>query len=242
MKKMLILILFIHASFCIAQTPFYLIKGESECTVLYSDCINDLWIDVPQWCEKAEKYEIEAVNCPIWQDPNDKRHIRIVPNHNRLVVFRVSEYKEGKKTTVSDAIVTVIDAPGESFRLSVDGNSSMRNNRIDRNSKITFQTIPDSRFAIEMPNECDYRIDSISVYLSPNGNQPPLHITTLGYDIEKPQPLIEIILPEACFSYPSSSEIYLEIKNVYRKNGEGLLLDSFYRCSLDKRLSRLYLK
>lgn len=240
MKKIIIFILGIHLVFVFSQTqkPFFLPK-EAEISYLYRNCLNDLWLYTPDICE-GSPIEIKVSGATFWQDSTDKRHIKINPSGNKVNI-EIYYYDRNKKVVYWQKLLSVLEIPGFYYHFEVDGNPRYENNRIDKKSKITFLPSPDANFAQNMPNECDYRLESLAIYASA-GDKPPLPIKTMNFDIHKPQGEITIPLPESCFEMGKDTRIFIEIGEVYRMNGQGKLVHEFFRCTLYERIGVFYVK
>lgn len=240
MKGIVIFILCIHFTFVFSQTqkPFFLPK-EEEITHLYRNCLNDLWLYAPDICEDLP-IEIKVLGATFWQDSTDKRHIKINPSGNKVNI-EMYYYDTNKKVVYWQKWLSVFEIPGFYYHFEVDGNPRYENNRIDNNSKITFLPLPDANFARNMPNECDYRLESLQIYASANNN-PPIHIKTMNFDIHKPQGEITISLPESCFEMGKGTRITIEIGEIYRMNGQGKLVYERFRCTLYEKMREFYVK
>lgn len=223
------------------QKPFFLQKEETI-PFLYKDCVNDLWLYTPNLCEDLPFDVKVSADADIWQDSIDKRHIKIVPRGGNTII-ELYHYDGNGKIVFSNTTLRVLETPSITYHFEIDGRwASGENRTIDKNSKITFTPLPDADFVNKLPNESDYRVDSIVIYILPPNNHPPQYITKIGFDIHKRQGPIHIPLPEACFVYGSGTQIYLQVGEIYRMNGQGKLIYEYFRCTLYERIGVFYVK
>lgn len=216
-----------------SQAPFFLQK-EEDISVLYRDCVNDLWLSPQNACE-ALPFKLTVSDATFWQDSIDKRHVKIVPRGIKAKI-EIYYYDKQGKLVYEEQTLKVIDPPGISYHFEVEGKWTSGHNEIDRQSKITFTPLADTEFRRLMPEESDYRVDSMEIYVLPPEFKPPQFIAKIGFDIHKPQQAIDIHLPEACFAYGSGTQVHIQIGELYRTSGQGELVHEYFRCTLYERL------
>ncbi len=221
------------------QNPFFLQKG-TECEVLYSEYVNDVWLFTPDICEDLP-FDVKLFNVDtFWQDSIDKRHLKIIPRGSKTKIEMHYYDTDGKKVFL-EKVLLVVSPPNLMFHFEVDGKWEGPI-RIDKNSNITFSILNDPDFTRLMGSQIDYRVDSIEIYILPPNNSPPEYIKTIGFDINQPQSILSILLPPKCFAYGSGTIIYAEVGTVYRRNEKGELLAFFVRNNRYDKTGTFYVK
>ncbi len=202
---------------------------------LYRNCVNELRIASPQIATNPENYWLEVSEYDtLLTDEDDRQRLLIIP-HNYSVTLKLCRTGPDGKTIKSFTKIKVLEPPGVSYVFEVDGKRTERPN-IDKNTKITFKILPDSDFAQRMPEETDYRIDSLTIYLQPSETQPPFMVKKMGFSIDKPQMEKVIALPDQCFEHGKGSKIFIEAGEIYRLNAAGQLIYLPYRGSVYDRV------
>ena len=217
------------------------ITFEVENPFLYRNCVNELRIVSPQIATAPENYWLEVSGYDtLLTDKDDRQRLLIIP-HNYSVTLKLCRIGQDGKTIKSFIKIKVLEPPGVSYVFEVDGKRTERPN-IDKNTKITFKILPDSDFAERMPEETDYRIDSLKIYLQPSDTQPPFMIKKMGFSIDKPQTEKVIALPDECFVYGKGSKILINAGETYRLNAAGQLIYIPFRGTLYDRVQLLEVK
>lgn len=220
MKYLVVLLLCISFMKLYSQSPFF-VQKQDVIHALYRNCVNDLWINTPDMCEEIS-FRLTISDATFWQDSINKRHIKVIPRGNHANI-EIVYYDGNGKTVNSTTRLDVMDIPIVNYRFEIDGKPAVRDEKIDIQSKLTLTLEPDLNFEKNLPNECDYRLNEIEIYVS-NENYPPQHVKKLAFDIHQPQSTLDISLPETCFSKGSGSKIMLEIHEFYRLNSQGELV------------------
>lgn len=196
---------------------------DTETPFLYRNCINELRIVSPRMGVPPENYRIELSDGDtLLTDNDDPQRMLIIPR-NYSVTFRLCRTNPDGETVKSFTKLKVLEPPVVSYVFEVDGRRS-ENVLIHKGSRVSFRILADSDFSERMPEETDYRIDSVRVYLQ-SERLPPRLMRKYAFSVlNPPQYRYEIPLPEECFQNESGSRIYIEAGELYRLNAAGQLI------------------
>jgi len=201
---------------------FEVVKPEIVVTsaavqILYSECGNDLNIDVPALGELYDP-RVTADNAQVLQSKQSKKKFRVVPRAGaRTCRLNVQTYTAGQLVDLGYLDYKVVPPPRPSIRVLVNNELYNGVSPVPRTATVRIQVVPDRDFAQSLPEDARYVIDrpEIKVVKGLAGAQV---IGTLPSSRVATSPSVTVDLTDYSRGLQPGNVLYVQFKDVFRVN------------------------
>ncbi len=201
---------------------FEVVKPEIVVTsaavqILYSECGNDLNIDVPALGELYDP-RVTADNAQVIQSKQSKKKFRVVPRAGaKTCRLNVQTNTAGQLVDLGYLDYKVIPPPRPSIRVLVNNELYNGVSPVPRTATVRIQVVPDRDFAQSLPEDARYVIDhpEIKVVKGLAGAQV---IGTLPNSKVATSPTVTVDLTDYARGLQPGNVLYVQFKDVFRVN------------------------
>ena len=214
-------ICYVHAQ---STGKYDIIVSSAAIQNLYRNCGNFVNINVPDLCSDYDPI-CTATDADIQQSTEARRKFLIVPKGNKSVLS-VSNNLGGVPEHLGDIVFNVIEPPKPTIEILINGQRVSSSTSVAKGSQVFIKIVPDPLFALSMPQDAKYEIQTIQFYRQ-SGLNSPVSITQSVLSSRNATEAFSIPIPSEAFNGPSGSKIYMELVNIYRINFKGQKIDQF---------------
>jgi len=195
--------------------------------ILYSQCGNDVNIDVPALGDQYNP-SVGIDKGSVIPNKNSKKKFRIVPT-GRTARVAVSSVTNGQKLLIGNVDYKVIRPPKPGIDMRVNGKQV--NGPVPKTSRIQVRLQADQDFASALPADARYGIGSVEVKAQLSLGPPTTvnRVNTAGKDALKP---INITMGTQVRQARAGTAVYIILNDIYRTNFQNKRI-------VDKRFSEV---
>ncbi|MFN0203175.1 MAG: hypothetical protein ACKVTZ_16735 [Bacteroidia bacterium] len=209
------------ALFAQQATKYDIIVTSAVVPVLYQNCANDVFINVPDLCSDYNP-ECTSQNADVIQSKEMRRKFRIIPQGTQCEIA-VANQSEAGKISLGNLKFKVVPPPRPSVVAKVNGMPYFPRMAVGVGSKVMLIVEPDEGFAALVPDDAKYRFSSVELYAQ-TGLGVPQKIGGCELRQNDATKGIDVPLPSDAFRMPGA-KTYVEFK-VTRINYRGESFDA----------------
>ena len=195
--------------------------------ILYSQCGNDVNIDVPALGDQYNP-SVSVNNGSVIPNKKSKKKFRIVPT-GRTARVAVSSVTNGQKLLIGNVDYKVIRPPKPGIDMRVNGKQVK--GPVSKSSRVQVRLQADQDFASALPQDARYGIGSVEVKAQLSLGPPTTvnRVNTAGKDALKP---INITMGTQVRQARAGTAVYIILNDIYRTNFQNKRI-------VDKRFSEV---
>ncbi|MCS7152979.1 MAG: hypothetical protein NZ989_03430 [Bacteroidia bacterium] len=204
------------------QKSFEVVKPEIVVTsaavqLLYSECGNDLNIDVPALGELYDP-RVTADNAQVIQSKQSKKKFRIVPRAGaKTCRLEVATNTAGQIVQLGYLDYKVVPPPRPSLRVYVNNEPYNGVSPVPRTATVRIQVVPDNDFAKSLPEDARYMIQKPEIKVV-KGLAGATVIGSLPNSKIASNPFISVDLTDYARGLQPGNVLYVQFSDVFRVN------------------------
>lgn len=205
-----------------------LVKSETN-NILYMECANQFTIDVPMLGEEF-KPDYTGKNMEIlFPDDKDRKKVTLVPE-TKFSSLTVKSKSQGSMIEIDTIRFSIFKPPKPEVQLIVNGKKYDGTSGIKENSHCLLKIKPDTDFANNFPNDCEYEIDKVELQKQdPGDTKPPIQVKEFPGTDYDPEQGLPISLSDHLSGEASGTRIYFKVGHIYRVNCQGKRVEERFK-------------